>query len=85
MACSLVNIENLIRSFNSQREQFRNVVWHIFFPDTPLRTTVKVDTPQQKTEHSPAPPGYDGDKAKQQKLSKETLCRLHPQASRDGH
>lgn len=56
---------------------------HIFFPDTPLRTTVKVDTPQQKNWTAPA--GYDGDKAMQQKLGKKTLCREHPQASSDGH
>lgn len=54
---------------------------HIFFPDTP---SVKVNTTQQNTEHGPAPAGYDGNKASQQKLGKKTLCHQHPQASTMG-
>lgn len=58
---------------------------HIFMPDTPFSTTVKLNTPKTKTEHRPAPAGCDSDKARQQKLSKETLSRERPQASRDVH
>lgn len=51
---------------------------HIFFSRYPLRESWYHTT---KMERGPAPAGYNGNKAAQQKLSKKTLCHLHPQAS----